>query len=235
MVFQTVKGVTPVNALYRFFKSIRLAVVLILLITALSLLSTLVPQGREPGFYQSEYPALYGIIRAIAFDRFFNSLLFLVPIGLFAANLGVCSVDRFVRRTHTKAQKRYGPDLVHIGLLLLMAAGLVTALARQEKDFTMTAGEQMELTASYSIRLVSLEFLKYENGTPKAWISTVDVLHNGNKEMASVPIKVNSPLRLKGVTVFQTSCREGRARGYHTARSLFPGREVDLVFCTSCR
>ena len=65
------------SSLYRFFKSVRLAIVLILLITVLSLLSTLVPQGREDAFYKENYsPALYGLITTLDFNRYFNSVLF---------------------------------------------------------------------------------------------------------------------------------------------------------------
>ena len=75
--------------LYMFFKSVRLAVVLILVITILSLLSTLVPQGADDSFYSSQYPrALYRLITLLDFNRFFSSLLFLVPAGLFTIMKG---------------------------------------------------------------------------------------------------------------------------------------------------
>ena len=194
------------KAIYRFFTSVRLAVVLILAITALSLLATLVPQGRESAYYQAHFshPA-YRLISWFQFDRFFSSPLFLVSVAFFTINLGVCAIDRFVRRARTKATNRFGPDLIHIGLLVLIAGGLITALNRQEKDYTMAPGAQVTLNRSYALHLQSFEFLKYENGSPKAWISTVSVLKDGKTEIASFPIEVNHPLRLKGVTVFQTS------------------------------
>jgi cytochrome c biogenesis protein ResB len=195
-----------VKALYRFFKSVRLAIVLILLITALSLLSTLVPQGREDTFYRETYvPALYGLITTLDFNRFFNSILFLAPVLIFTLNLGVCAVDRLVRRSRANAVKMIGPDIVHLALLVLIAGGLVTALARQEKDFSMSQSQEVPLTPHYSIKLISFEYLKYANGSPKAWISTVDVYRDGALEAAAFPIRVNHPLRLKGVAVYQTT------------------------------
>jgi len=194
------------NELYRFFKSVRLAIVLILVIIVLSLLSTLVPQGREDAFYKQTYsPTLYNLIMTLDFNRFFKSVLFIVPVAMFTLNLGVCAVDRFVRRLRSKATKRFGPDIVHLALLVLIAGGLVTALARQEQDFTMVQGDNAALNARYSITLRTFEFLKYENGSPKAWISTVDVYRDGALESSAFPIKVNHPLRLSGLTVYQTS------------------------------
>jgi hypothetical protein len=194
------------NALYRFFKSVRLAIVLILLITMLSLLSTLVPQGKEDAFYRAKYsPALYALITTFDFNRYFTSVLFIIPVVMFSLNLAVCAVDRLVRRTRMKAQKRFGPDIVHIALLVLVAGGLVTALARQAKDFSMTQGQEVAVTPHYSIKLLSFEYFTYENGSPRAWISTVDVLRDGVREAAAFPIRVNHPLRLGGVSVYQTT------------------------------
>jgi hypothetical protein len=197
---------SPVNELYRFFKSVRLAIVLILVITVLSLLSTLVPQGREDALYRDMYsPALYGLITTLDFNRFFKSVLFIAPVVMFIVNLGVCAVDRLVRHSRTKGQKKFGPDVVHLALLVLIAGGLVTALARQEKDFSMSQGQEVQLTSRYTIRLLSFEFLKYANGSPKAWISTVDVYRDGTRESAAFRIRVNHPLRLKGIAVYQTT------------------------------
>ncbi len=194
------------KALYRFFKSVRLAIVLTLVITALSLLSTLVPQGQEDAFYRARYsPALYALITTLDFNRFFRSILFIVPVVMFTLNLGVCAVDRLVRRSRAKAPMMFGPDIVHLALLVLIAGGLVTAFARQEKDFTMGQGDKVSLTSRYAMKLLSFQYLTYENGSPKAWISTVDVYRDGTREASAFPIRVNHPLRLKGVTVYQAS------------------------------
>ena len=194
------------SALYRFFKSVRLAIVLILLITGLSLLSTLVPQGREEAFYRATYsPGLVALITTLDFNRYFSSVLFIIPVVLFSLNLGVCAVDRLVRQSRTRGKKKFGPDIVHIALLVLIAGGLLTALGRQAKDFSMGQGEEVAVSPHYSLKLISFEFLKYANGSPRAWISTVDVLRDGVLDTAAFPIRVNHPLRLKGLAVYQTT------------------------------
>jgi cytochrome c biogenesis protein ResB len=198
--------VLPVNALYKAVKSVRLTVVLLLVITALSLLATLVPQGRPDAWYKARYsPALYHLITAVRLESFFSSVFFLVPVFLFTVNLGVCAVDRVVRREKSKAKRRHGPDLIHVGLLVLIAAALVTALGRHEKTWPLAIGEEAAITPSYTLRLLSFQFLKYPDGAPKEWISTVAVTREGREEVASFPIEVNSPLRLKGVSVYQAS------------------------------
>jgi cytochrome c biogenesis protein ResB len=195
-----------VSAIFRALKSVRLAVTLILIITALSLLATLVPQGRPDAWYQGRYaPAVYQAVRLAGFESFFRSPLFLLPVLVFTVNLAACAADRLVRRAKSGMKRRHGPDLIHVGLLVLIAAGLVTALGRQEKTWPLAVGETATITSSYSLRLLSFQFLTYPDGSPREWISTVSVTHDGKEETAPFPIQVNKPLRLKGVSVYQAS------------------------------
>jgi cytochrome c biogenesis protein ResB len=195
-----------VKAVLGFFKSVRLALVLILTIASLSLLATLIPQGRPDAWYQARYsPALYRLISLVGMGNFFTSAVFLVPVFLFTLNLSVCAVDRLVRRAQVRAPRRYGPDLVHIGLLVLIAAGLVTALGRQEKMWTLGVGDEAAIDARTTLHLLSFQFLKYDNGAPKEWISTVRVKQEGRPVIDSFPIEVNRPLRLRGMSVYQAT------------------------------
>ncbi|MGA2481202.1 MAG: cytochrome c biogenesis protein ResB [Spirochaetia bacterium] len=195
-----------VARLYRFLRSVRLAVVLILVITVLALLATLIPQGRPADWYAGRYPApVVALIRAVHLDRFFSSALFLAPVFLFIVNLGACAVDRVVSRQRNHAKRRYGPDLIHIGLLVLIAAGLVTALGRAEKTWPLAVGDQAAISPDYSLHLLSLKASTYDNGSPREWTSTVSVTRGGRIETASFPIEVNHPLRLRGLSVYQST------------------------------
>ncbi|MCX7039130.1 MAG: cytochrome c biogenesis protein ResB [Spirochaetes bacterium] len=194
------------KALYRFFRSVRLAVVLILVLTVLSLLSTFVPQGQPDRYYTARYSSFVsGLIAATGMGRFFSSILFLAPAFLFTVNLGVCATDRLVKRARAEAKRRYGPDLIHVGLLILIAGGIVTSLARQEKLVWMAEGDEVALNRSYAVKLLRFEFQKYVSGAPKDWISTVRVIRDGKTTIASFPIEVNHPLRLAGLRIYQSS------------------------------
>ncbi len=194
------------RSIFLFFKSVRLALLLIVLIVVLSLLATLVPQGRPESWYQARYaPGILAVITFLHLAGFFRSAIFLVPIGFFTASLACCTVDRLVRRVRTGAPHRYGPDLVHIGLLVLVAGGLVTAMGRQETTWSLGEGDEAGIGSGYTLRLVSFQYLRYDNGSPRDWISTVNVAREGRDEIAAFPIEVNHPLRLKGITVFQST------------------------------
>jgi hypothetical protein len=198
--------VNLLRAVYTFLKSVRLAVVLIVLIVVLSLLATLVPQGRPEQWYQARFaPGIFALVHVLQLGSFFRSAIFLVPIGLFTASLGCCTVDRLVRRARTGAAHRYGPDLVHIGLLVLIAGGLLTALGRHETTWSLAEGNEAGIGSGYTLHLVSFQYLRYENGAPRSWISTVNVTRDGRSVATGFPIEVNHPLRLRGITVYQSS------------------------------
>jgi cytochrome c biogenesis protein len=183
----------------------KLAIVLILYLAITSAVSTLIPQNDELSFYYSNYsPVIARIIETTNFYRFFRSILFLFPIVVFFLSLLTCAVDRLVRRLRSKARKRFGPDMVHIGLLILLFAGITGIYGRSESMIWLSEGESAQLPNGYELYLESFTFLKYEDGRPKDWLSHVNVLGSG-KVVKSHTIEVNKPLKIDGLNVFQNS------------------------------
>ncbi len=212
----------------RLLKSVRLAVALILYLAAASTLSTLVPQGREASFYDQAYPPpVSSLIVATGFHRFFRSALFLVPLLLFSINLLACTVDRLVRELRGKTKKNFGIDLVHAGLLLLIAGGLVTYSARRTGFRYLAVGDRIGLPGRLLLTLEEFEFARYADGRPKDWISVVDIERDGERVIESRPVEVNKPLRIGRLRIYQASyAREVRlvvrdARG--NEHTLAPG------------
>jgi len=199
-----------VSSIYKLFKSIKLAVVLILYITVTSILATLIPQGKELGFYYHAYPSfLSWIIINTGFNNFFTSGFFLVPIVVFIVNLSVCSIDRLVKQIRKTGKKRFGPDILHIGLLVLAVGAIVTFTGRREGFAYLAEGDRVRLPGDYVMELESFEFHTYESGRPKAWISTVNVYDEQGKVIVdSYPIRVNHPLRIGRIKIYQSSYSE---------------------------
>jgi cytochrome c biogenesis protein len=195
-----------VQALYKFLKSVRLAVVLLLVITALSILATLIPQGQDRAFYFHNYPpVLARLITSLGFASFFNSWMFLIPCVLLFVSLAVCTVDRIVGRLKRKSRKRYGPDLIHLGLLLLIVGALLSTWGRREGSFFLGIGDSIDLPLGYRLTLLDYVDERYEDGRPRDWVSTVAASRGGQVVAASFPIEVNRPLRLRGLKIYQSS------------------------------
>lgn len=88
---------------WRFFASVRLAIVLIFLIALAAVLGSLIQQeGAYPSTLPPEiyYPMEYGtygeIMYKLGLTRMYSSWWFLLLLVLFGINLIVCSIDRFV-------------------------------------------------------------------------------------------------------------------------------------------
>jgi len=194
------------SKLYRFFRSVRLAVVLLLVITGLSILATLIPQGRGEEYYRASYaPGMADLILWTRFDRFSTSVLFLAPLALFVVNLGVCTVHRMTTRGKSGASRRHGPDLIHIGLLILAVGGVASTLLRKEAAFSMGAGDSVDVSGGYRLELLAFDTQRYDSGLPKDWISTVRVTQGDKVLRESFAIEVNRPLRLGLLSVYQTT------------------------------
>jgi hypothetical protein len=171
------------RSLYKLLRSVKLAVVLIVIITIMSILATFLPK---------------------LLPDFFRSVVFLAPCALFFVNLSVCAVDRFARRVRSRAKPRYGPDIVHIGLLILIIGGLVTVLGRKESMVYLGKGDVAELPGGYELQLTDYAFEKYPDGRPRDWVSTVKVRRAGIVMLDAFAIEVNRPLAVAGIKVYQT-------------------------------
>ncbi len=205
------------RSLFGFLKSVKLTIALFLIIVVTAALSTIVPQGRDPSFYFSHYSQpLANLILRTHFHNFFRSLIFLVPSALFFINLSVCTGARLLWRMQIKAPKSIGPDLIHIGILILIIGGIISLYSRKEWIGLLTAGEWAELPGGYRLVLNRFTRTTYEDGRPKDFISDVDILLEDEK-LISYEIKVNRPLRLGHLRIYQ-----------HTYKSAYTVLLIDL-------
>jgi len=187
----------------------RLAIVLIAYLAAAGVLATLVPQGMPLEEYRSAYPEfLANLILRTGFDHFFtNRVFFWAPAFLFFANLSACTVDRFLREIKKKKnQRRHGPDILHEGLMLLFIGAVFSFSGHGEGSVALAPGGGARLPDGSTLELLDFRFERYPDGRPKEWISVVRLTDpEGIVRKDKYEIKVNSPLRYKGLSLYQAS------------------------------
>ncbi len=84
------------SLLWEQLTSIKLAIGLIVVIVVLSIIGTLIPQGKDPLFYLTSYgEAGTNIIRALLLDKLYHSWYFVSLLVLLAINTGACAIKRF--------------------------------------------------------------------------------------------------------------------------------------------
>lgn len=78
----------------KFLRSMRFGIILLCLAAALSVAGSLLPQGREMGFYAQNYPGWHGVILLFQLDDIFSSWYFVLVLAMLGLNLTLCSLVR---------------------------------------------------------------------------------------------------------------------------------------------
>jgi cytochrome c biogenesis protein ResB len=186
--------------------SLKLTAILIVYLTIACLVATLLPQGAGPQLYYARFPApLAAILLFLGYEHFFRSAIFLAPLGLFFLNLAACSIRRLEREISGAIPRRYGPDLIHFGLILLFIGALLSSADRESGVAQLAVGDRIELPGAAVLSLVAFTSEKYVDGRPKEWTSTVEIRRDGDLAIASFPIRVNHPLTYRGISIYQMS------------------------------
>lgn len=266
--------VKPLERLWLFLRSRKLAVFLIAAIAASSALGMLVPQATPaPDAYNAwalEHPHLDSVIKALSLNRVFASWWFLLIVFMFFINLFACTWEQCARaarlwmarkvelpetfqgtrkavmsssrETLEKAvsQKGYSvikktanttvfernplgiwaPVILHVGLIVVMLGGLVSAGFKMTGYMTVMEGEirrevqdEYEVIRKapffgvvghrgYGIGLTEQQRVLNNEGKVK-YIKSDMVILDGNKPLATNTVEVGKPLIYKGLGIYE--------------------------------
>ena len=253
------------QAAKRFFTSIKVAIVLLILLIAASILGTLIPQGRSAPEYLARYGQLGILFQKLQFTRLYQSFWYIAILALFSLNIIICTLVRLspklrrafqpkcdfdpksiqalkvkdkikmalpparalqvlkaeLARRHYRvrehagekmhcllARKRtlgiFGSDVVHVGLLIILAGGIISGLWGVRGSLALSENETLPVpSADFSIRLDKFITEFYPNGSVKDWKSELTIIEKG-KPVLQKSIEVNHPLSHKGFVFYQS-------------------------------
>ncbi|MDP2790787.1 MAG: cytochrome c biogenesis protein ResB [Rectinemataceae bacterium] len=197
---------SAIDRVYDSLRSVKLASMLLVYLAGACLIGGLIPQGKSDSFYFDHFsPFLARSILNYGLARIFSGILFMGPASLFIVNLTVCSFHRFTGELRKEGRKRrHGPDILHVGLIILAIGGIMTSRFRTESSIDLSVGSNAGLPDKSSITLVDFTFERYPDGRPKQWISRITISRNGQEAIANRDIKVNMPLRYRGFSLYQS-------------------------------
>jgi cytochrome c biogenesis protein len=92
------KGVVEIvtEKIWKFFSSVKLAVVLLIILAIVSVIGTVIQQNEPTETYLREYsPATVELFEALGFFDMYHTWWFVLILFLFTANLTVCTLERF--------------------------------------------------------------------------------------------------------------------------------------------
>ena len=75
-------------------------------------------------------------------------------------------MDRLAGRLQRKARRRFGPDLIHVGLLVLILGALLSTWGRREGTFYLGLGDSIDLPWATACKLLEYVDQRYEDGRP---------------------------------------------------------------------
>jgi cytochrome c biogenesis protein len=100
----------------------------------------------------------------------------------------------------------FGSDVVHLGLLIILAGGIASGLAGFKENLTFREGEVLAIPkAEFKLRLDRFQIEYYPSGSIKDWKSTLTAIEK-EKPVLSKVIEVNHPLSYRGFVFYQSSC-----------------------------
>lgn len=152
-------------------------------------IASTIPQGLAPSAYeQSFHPTSLTLLRLFSFTDFYTSPLFFLLVGLMEVSLLLCALPRFAARIRRQirnarsakgAARRlrlsaYAPDVVHLGLLIVIAEGLVANATRERWEFTGFVNDEFEL-GDGTIRVTDAGERVSDRGDLAGWYLEVEL------------------------------------------------------------
>ena len=92
------KGIVEIAAekVWKFFSSVKLAVVLLIILAIVSVIGTVIQQNEAPERYLREYSqSTVQLFEALGFFDMYHTWWFILLLFLFTANLTICTLERF--------------------------------------------------------------------------------------------------------------------------------------------
>ena len=149
-----------------FLSSPRLLYWLLPALVLLCALGTLIPQGEAAAWYAQRFGAWAGPLQRFRLDDIYHSGLFTAALGLLALNLTLCT---WRRQFHVRLR----PDVLatHVGILVILAGGMVTAAWGRRGNLPLSVGqtkEEAEGTRSFrlpfAVKLEEFRIEYYDSG-----------------------------------------------------------------------
>jgi len=205
-----------------FFYSLKLTIPLLILLAALSVIGTLIPQNATEGEYLRLYSKeTYYILKGLGLLDMYHSWWFIGALLLLAINLTACSLKRLpalwrqVRETK-KGYARLGTYLTHLSVLLILLGGLIGSLwgfngyveiAEGEtiEEIYLNSPQRVKMPLGFKVRCDAFRIDLYPDGSPKEYISTLTFIEGEKVVLDHVPLRVNHPITYRGLNFYQAS------------------------------
>ncbi len=105
------------KSLFKYFSSVKLAIVLLIIITLASMIGTLIPQQRTPEEYIAQYGRWANVFQQLQLTNLYKSWWFSALLFLFALNIIVCTLNRLSPKLRKTFRPRVAVETKNIEVL----------------------------------------------------------------------------------------------------------------------
>lgn len=194
------------NRWWKLLTSMGMAIGLLIILGIAASLGTLVPQGVSSAFYTQHYGAFLGkILLVLGFDHLYSSWWFLGLGGLLGLNILFCSLQRLKKIGNPRET---GSILVHLSILVIYLGAIISGFLGTSADINIAVGETKDLSEigfpDYVLKVEDFRIEYYESMEPSQYLSALSLEESGGEKL-SREIKVNYPLKYKGLKIYQQS------------------------------
>jgi len=125
--------------------SLKFTMNILLALAAASVLGTLITQNQSASFYAEHYGKNWArLILFLQVDDFYQSFVYSAMLFCLGLNLLICVINSFKKKIF-KSGKSLGLLLIHLSILLIFAAALISKFTRYAEHVTLAAGEKIVL------------------------------------------------------------------------------------------
>lgn len=192
----------------KFIRSIKFGITLLIIIIILSIIVSFIPQNMDENYYKNNFsPIITNIIFSTNLHRFYTSITFLLLISLFFINLVYCTIYRIIKKSKTK-NYNIGPDIIHSGIIFILIGGFISFWTRVEDFNWFKKGEIINIDDKKYLKIQNIDLIKYPDERPKDYITEVEIYDKNSNKLNKFQIRVNHPLKIKNISIYQNSYKE---------------------------
>ena len=196
---------------FHLMASIRLFIAVLAVCGLVSLVGIIIPQNGDYDGYSRQFePGFANIIMGCGWNHIFSSPWFLIPLAALCINLIFCLGNRLfslliVLRQEKKGRTgAVGSFLLHTGILVLVAGGLIQYYSGDRQLILVEEGTQKNLDKFNSkIFLSDFSVIRNSKGEIVNYRSVIEVRDMNNHALINSATMVNSPLTYRGLYFYQ--------------------------------